>query len=79
LREWLAGFNVLIGDSWMRVNARRSARVRDRGINILVVSCGKPLSQTIKKNSPLDRLSGFSSRYECEENAKIVWFFHDSK
>jgi phage regulator Rha-like protein len=23
----------------------------------------------------LDRLNGFSSRYECEQNAKIVCFF----
>jgi hypothetical protein len=41
--------------------------------------CGKPLSQTIKTKSPLDRLNGFFSRYECEQNAKIVCFFRDSK
>jgi hypothetical protein len=37
------------------------------------------LSRTIKKNSRLDRLHGFLSRDECEQNGKIVWFFHDSK
>jgi hypothetical protein len=36
---------------------------------------GKPLSRTIKKKSRMDRLNGFSSRYECEQNAKIVCFF----
>ncbi len=41
--------------------------------------CGKPWSRTIKKNSRLDRLNGFSSRYEYEQNAKIAWFFRDSK
>jgi hypothetical protein len=33
------------------------------------------LSRTIKKNSRLNRLNGFSSRNECEQNAKIVCFF----
>ncbi len=43
--------------------------------SIFANTCGKPLSRTIKKNSRLDRLNGFSSRYECEQNAKIVCFF----
>ena len=43
--------------------------------SIFANTCGKPLSRTIKKNSRLDRLNGFSSRYEYEQNAKIVCFF----
>jgi phage regulator Rha-like protein len=43
--------------------------------SIFANTCGKPSSRTIKKNSRLDRLNGFSSRYEYEQNAKIVCFF----
>jgi hypothetical protein len=45
LSEWLVGFNVLVGYSWMCASACGSARVCSQGINNLIDVCSLNLSR----------------------------------